>query len=373
MNVSATPSNAALPKWTVLVYSAADNNLKSYMLDDIREIEAVPADSYTNIVAQVDEGGTVGASRYLLQKGGTTEGASITAPPLEKLGDVDMADPNMLGDFINWGITNYPAENYMLIISDHGGGWPGAISDDSRGTWASTPMLKQGLARGAELSGVHLNVLGFDACQMAAGEVMHELAPYADFIVASQQNEGADGWQYTKLLNPNLINNMRTAHMMKINVDARELAIMAVTSAATNQSVLPTMAAVETAKIPAFTAAVDQLGKAILATETPNATLSQIRNSSQSFGSYKDAGDFTNRVATSDKVQDQALKDAAAAVRDSVSGPNGAVIAEEHSDRYPGAHGLHIDISAYGTPNGYEDLQFAKDTSWPAALEKMSK
>ena len=293
-----------------------------------------------------------------------------SSPAVEQLGDVNMSDPDTLANFVAWGMKNYPAEHFVLIISDHGGGWKGAVQDESKNGWSTTPMLDEGLAKAEQMTGRKLDVLGFDACLMASGEVVHQLGKHADYMICSQQTEGADGWQYTKLLNPSLLNNIRAAQMMKINVDPRQLAIMGVTSAATNQQALPTMTAFETAKIPAFTTAVDELGKAIIATSTPNATLKQLMSASQNFYGFKDAVDFADRLEASKQVQDPALKEAAKAVRAAVKD---MVIAEQHSPRYPGAHGVHLEMSTTGIPGGYGDLAFAKDSSWAKALDKISK
>ena len=34
----------------------------------------------------------------------------------------DMANPDSLTNFINWAAKNYPAEKYVLVLTDHGGG-----------------------------------------------------------------------------------------------------------------------------------------------------------------------------------------------------------------------------------------------------------
>ena len=37
--------------------------------------------------------------------------------------NIDFGDPNNLVEFIKWGVENYPAEKYILLLSDHGGGY----------------------------------------------------------------------------------------------------------------------------------------------------------------------------------------------------------------------------------------------------------
>ena len=38
-----------------------------------------------------------------------------------------MADKQTLIDFVTWGVKTYTADHYILILSDHGTGWPGGL------------------------------------------------------------------------------------------------------------------------------------------------------------------------------------------------------------------------------------------------------
>lgn len=364
MNV--TPAATQPQKWTILLYSASDNDLKSAMLDDVAEIETVGSDSYTNIVAQVDEGRSKGATRYLLQKDDNRDG--IDSPPVERLGSVNMSDPKTLADFVEWGVKNYPAEHYMVIISDHGDGWKGACQDWSHDGWMSLPQIREGLADAQARTGKKLDVLGFDACLMASAEVAHELKDVASYMIASEETESADGWNYTRLLTTELLKKMRGMHLMKVDVDPRQLAILGVRSAEAKQDGLPTMSAIDMSRAQAVTDAVNRLGNEIKDTSARTQVLKDIAYETQEFTGYKDAFDFANRVQTSVKHTDAGLRSAAkelkAAVRE-------AVIAEEHSDQYPNAHGLTLEISSWGVPSGYADTKLGQETSWPQALEKI--
>jgi len=44
-----------------------------------------------------------------------------------------MADGGTLVDFVTWAVANFPADKHVLILSDHGMGWPGGWSDPSPG------------------------------------------------------------------------------------------------------------------------------------------------------------------------------------------------------------------------------------------------
>lgn len=365
MNVSAAGSTQPR-KWTILLYSAADNDLKDFMLEDVNETESVGSDSYTNLVAQVDQGRGKGAARYLLQKDENM--GEITSPVVEDLGPVNMSDPKNLADFVEWGMKTYPAENYMVILSDHGDGWKGALQDWTHDGWMSLPQIREGLAEAQQRTGRKIDVLGFDACLMASTEVAHELKDTADYLVASEETEAAEGWNYTKFLTPELLERMRGMHLMKVNVEPRDLAILAVRTAQAGQENLPTMSAIDLSKAQDVTNAVDRLGRAIASTSANPQVLSDLARDTQEFTGYRDAFDFANRLQFSVNHKDRELRSAAREVKKAVSE---AVIAEQHSPDYPNAHGLTLEISPWGKPTGYDETLLAKETSWPQALEKI--
>ena len=53
---------------------------------------------------------------------------TVSGGKIEKVMDLDpatcMAEGKSLSDFIRWTRENYPADRYMLVLWDHGGGFP---------------------------------------------------------------------------------------------------------------------------------------------------------------------------------------------------------------------------------------------------------
>jgi hypothetical protein len=106
-------------QWTVMVYLAGDNNLDAAALADLAEMKKVGSTAEVDVVAELDrQGGGVGTKRYHLQKG-----TPLTKDAVEDLGETDTGDPAVLKSFIQWGIQNYPAEKYMVVLWNHGAGW----------------------------------------------------------------------------------------------------------------------------------------------------------------------------------------------------------------------------------------------------------
>lgn len=358
-------------KWTVLLYSAADNNLQSYMVDDVKELERVGSDANTNLAAQVDRGGDIGCKRYFLEKHSSLEqSGGIASPVLADLGSTDMASPGNLADFIKWGVKNYPAEHYMLVISDHGDAWNGACEDDSHGTWMDMGKIKEGISTAQNETGVKLDIIGFDACLMANTEVGYQLKDLGGYLVGSEQTEGADGWPYQKILDGKELKEFQRMLRKKVDIAPDELAKKVVSKAADTQGVLPTMSATDLSQMKSLAGATDTFAQSILDTATPNAQLKDIARATQSFYGYKDYYDFAERITKSADITDEALKTSAQGLMDAIKT---AVIAEQHASKFPGAHGLTIEIPTWGSSGEkYGKLDFTKDTKWDEAMNKIT-
>ncbi len=59
---------------------------------------------------------------------------NLNSPMIEDLGEQNMAKGDTLVNFVTWAVETYPADKYVLILSDHGMGWPGGWSDSTTRT-----------------------------------------------------------------------------------------------------------------------------------------------------------------------------------------------------------------------------------------------
>lgn len=118
---------------------------------------------------------------------------------LQDLGVQNMDESATLQEFLTWGCSTAPAERYMLMMWDHGGGYYGFGSDEnfpaSPGIMRM-PSMVAALNGFQKASGITLDYIGFDACLMATVEVAHVLQPYARFLGASQELEPGSGWDW---------------------------------------------------------------------------------------------------------------------------------------------------------------------------------
>ena len=210
------PQTAHQRLWTVMVYLDADNNLDSYAIGDLLEMLAVGSTSQVSILVQKDGLGTP-AYRYYLKQG--------SLETLASLGEVNTASPATLTDFIKFGITSYPAQHYLLVIWDHGIGWKDSnalakrvnsvlVDWDNNGrnsAMLSNSAVAQAIAAAEQYTGVKLDILAFDACNMATIEAAYAFRDSARILVASQELEAVTGWDYKDALGRLIANPTQTS------------------------------------------------------------------------------------------------------------------------------------------------------------------
>ena len=113
------------------------------------------------------------------------------------VGRKSMVNPDTLTDFIQFCAKNYPANRYMLILWDHGGG---AISGYGYDQTSSGTMTLDKLNNALKKGGVKFDFIGFDACLMGTLETAVVTEQYADYLIASEEAEPGTGWYYTNWL-----------------------------------------------------------------------------------------------------------------------------------------------------------------------------
>lgn len=117
----------------------------------------------------------------------------------DSLGQLDTTDPSTLSDFIRWGVENYPADRYMLILWDHGAGpvYGFGVDEFQKEEYAALTLdeMKRALD---ENPGVHFDMIGMDCCIMSSVETCYALAPYCDYTVLSEDFEPGVGWSYAR-------------------------------------------------------------------------------------------------------------------------------------------------------------------------------
>ena len=229
-------------KWLVMMYQDADDQaLERDIMMDLNEMEMIGSTDQVMIVSQVDRfrGGYSGdgnwdsTRRYLVTYDDDLN--NLGSELIMDLGEKNMGDANTLSDFLTWAIQSFPADKHVLIMSDHGMGWPGGWSDPSpsqRDRSTNAPLvsamkddiiylseLEDALATTIQTTGIDkFDLIGLDACLMSQMEVYTALAPYARYAVASEETEPGLGWAYTAFLSLMVYNPDVTTEEVAANI-----------------------------------------------------------------------------------------------------------------------------------------------------------
>lgn len=230
--------------WTFIVYVSGDNNLGPFLIKNIQQMALVGSSDYINIAVHVDMramGNKKISRRYYVEKNKLTQIENIQTPYM------DSGDPETLISCCKWAIEDYPADDYMLVLSNHGTGpidppsgriinpselfffnplinkfeldrsigfldliynaekdQRGICWDDTTGNYLSNQKLDAALNTICRecLLNKKFSIIGFDACLMSTIEIANIIKKYADIMVSSQEVELGSGWYYNQVLSP---------------------------------------------------------------------------------------------------------------------------------------------------------------------------
>ena len=198
----ANNADAPAPKWTYLVYMAADSNLSRSALYDIISMQQAECNPQIDIYVLADRApaGTEGSGDYETINGtyrwdsdweDTRVGKLTSSPGLtvtvdwESWGELDTGSIETLERFVNWVQEESPADNYGLILWDHG-------REDAEFCWDLTTDPDWGACiRVSEVSDLlkkkgNIPIVIFNACLFSSELVVTQMAGSTDVIVVSE-------------------------------------------------------------------------------------------------------------------------------------------------------------------------------------------
>lgn len=195
-------------EWTFICYLDADNNLNSYGIADVNEMEQVGSTADINIVVLFDGSSNGDSKAYYIQQDADT--GTITSPqiPLTSINaswgtELNMGNPQTCIDFVKYVYNNYPAKRYAMDFWNHGGSWKyGMCSDDTNGDDYTMQEVRTIYEKLRADTGKKLlwDVMGMDECLMSDVEVAYDAKQYVDYICSSEDSIGGDGWEYNLVL-----------------------------------------------------------------------------------------------------------------------------------------------------------------------------
>ena len=210
--------------WVWMVYMGADNNLDSYSLLDINEMESglynlqknnpsafrsIKIITFTDRSTNTDLNSGWSNTRVYEIVPDNNSG-SVKSSIIANYRDQDSADPDNLKKFLNNVYKYYPANNYMLTIWSHGDGvrniintdyLASAVIDDTSGNQIYLDMFQQAIKSSSFNNTGKLKIIGFDTCYMGMVEIAYEFRDVADYFIGSMDTEPGGGWNYSLILN----------------------------------------------------------------------------------------------------------------------------------------------------------------------------
>ena len=110
-----------------------------------------------------------------------------------------MGRPSTLQAFLEYGLTEYPAEKTALILWNHGGGLQGVCFDEKTNDGLTATEVTRAVdaaLKTCDMEGQKLEWIGYDACLMAVQDIAELNSHYFNYMVSSQQLEAGEGWEY---------------------------------------------------------------------------------------------------------------------------------------------------------------------------------
>lgn len=311
----------------------------------------------------------------------------IDSKLVEDFGQADMSDPKRLEDFLAWGMQKYPAEHYMVVLGNHGGGITGILRDQRADRNIKMPALSQALDNVAERTGQRPDLLVMDACLMGQAEVVGELSDNTSWYVASQDLN----WNSYPM--ESALGKAEAAWDAGQDVSPEKMGEYIVSSCSEHSGAFPTSALVNTRLFAQCKEAVSELATSLMKTsESPHVIRSLVRKApaaslaekGKPYTDYRDLGALAKSLTNPKKIKDPAVREAAQKVLDALG--NGMVRQNAYTERKEGELcGLNIYFPLDGYKMGklfgngaqserlesiYGSLEFVRETGWNSVIEK---
>lgn len=292
-------SNPDGDTWTILVYLCGTDleTNGGFASINIQEMTLAAASDKVDVI--IETGGT---QQWAV--GGIDPGQiqrwKVVPEDIELLDSqplANMGEAETLGSFLKWGVETYPADKYMCLMWDHGGGSVAGIAVDELhgGDMLNLKELSQGLS----MAGVQFELVGFDACLMSTMETAAALTPYARYMVASQELEPGTGWNYTAWLNALVANPKSDGLAVGTTICDSFYA----KCAAGDTESLATLAVIDLSKIPDLTSAFDAMAAEMKGFTSVTAKLQPLTQAivrAENYGGNNDSEGYTNMVDLGD-------------------------------------------------------------------------
>lgn len=187
--------------WTFAIFVSGDNSLEKYWDEvSLPSLLKLPANSNLKIVAAIDRLSVEGTELVEISGGGWELVASYP--------EMDFGSGDTFSWFLQLMSDNYKSDKLAVTAWDHGYAWRYISDDVTSGSRISMPELQAAI----QSAGVYVDLLAFDACNMAALEVVYQvsLTGLVGIVVASEESVPTTGYPYDLMLSPMALDTSRS-------------------------------------------------------------------------------------------------------------------------------------------------------------------
>ncbi|HTX69784.1 MAG TPA: clostripain-related cysteine peptidase [Thermoleophilia bacterium] len=180
--------------WTVAVYANGDNDLMyTWPMYTRPALQGIPPSADVNVVVMLDKPKKDGAWLYKVS------GASVQLVR-QYSKERDFGSGATFEWFLGQVHRMFPSKHLLVDGWDHGFAWHRFSRDFASNDAILLPQLTRAIRR----SGVHIDILAFDACNMADVSVASALSAthLVDELVASEETVDENGYPYDAMLTP---------------------------------------------------------------------------------------------------------------------------------------------------------------------------
>ena len=131
-----------------------------------------------------------------------------------------MGSSSTLQSFLEWGITEYPAQKTGVIFWNHGGAMYGCCYDEKKNDDSLTNSeMKTAFSKAlANTGSSKLEFVGYDTCLTQVQDIAEFNSNYFNYMIASEEAEAGEGWDYDTWVD-DLYANKTTETILKAIVD----------------------------------------------------------------------------------------------------------------------------------------------------------
>lgn len=217
---------------------------------------------------------------------------------IEEQPSANMGDERTLQEFLAFAKRNYPARHTAVTLWNHGGGSvAGAAFDELHGMDSLTLTEMQrafSTVFGENRQHQPVDIIGFDTCLMATVDVAATFSDIAQYLVASQEVEPGNGWNYAGWIGA-LAGNP-TIEALDLATVICDSYLAGCREAGTEDNV--TLSVTDLSRVGPLIAAYDQFGQEALAAAMQNpaffAHFAQMASTTENYGGNTREQGYTN-------------------------------------------------------------------------------